>query len=163
MPTLAPDHPAFHSIAERVARWDLAMETRYLAIERVCRAAGYAHEDEPGWDWRSGSREWDWRPQPSDDYHLVGGDAHPTLFKTLRNASRSVGGGIGKRNDKISYRSKPPGVIFPLLISLLPAVGSDEVFEGADLDELQYAERQTQLWANRTVEIRSKQTLASGK
>ena len=137
--------PTDHSIAERIARWDLADEARYLVLARNCR-----------YRWDRDTNLGTYEPSMHDDYSLVGG-LHPTLFKTLRNAREKTGTGVGQPVRKGDHNNKPPGVIFLLDLRRLPVIDGNDIHVQADADEFAFAERQMDMWSLRAAALARKQ------
>jgi hypothetical protein len=75
-----------------------------------------------------------------DEWNIWGGN-HPTLFKTFRNAKRAAG---------------RHGVVLLFDPTKLAVADSDEIVCHQSMDELQFAERQVDLWAARAATLQSK-------
>jgi hypothetical protein len=128
---------------------------RFLVLHHVLRRPrptnGYTVTDEP----TPGADE--------DTVHEIHGGRNPTLFQTLKMAHKAA-------RDRYTWvkaptpgtpRKRPVGRVFLFDVNQLAEVTGDGVFEMpglADrLTELEFAERQMQLWAERAA------ALASGK
>lgn len=137
---------AAHSVLERIQRWDRDQFASYtdewdLASDLTPRYLAFTRDPEVHLD--TGPAE------GGNDYRVVGG-SHPTLFKTLRNARRAA--------DSAPWGLKGrPGFVVVFDPGLLPAIDTEDIYEGADHDEHQFAERQIALWAERAARLQAKQ------
>jgi hypothetical protein len=92
--------------------------------------------------------------------HELHGGQHPTLFRTLKMATKAKRDGhTYVRRDEIDERFRPPGgkiLLFEpaLLRELAPDQTLDHPGLADRLTELEVAERQMQLWADRAAHLR---------
>lgn len=118
------------TVVERLRRWDLRKSPRYMALTDSINGRGV---------------------------ELVGG-LHPTMFKTIRNATRAARERHWWTSAHEGHIVRPHGVVVRFDPIYLPACGTESVWEGhgpaaPDFSEIQFAERQVMLWQERLVAL----------
>ncbi len=126
------------TVAERVMRIRLRRGGMFIAARGDARDIGYADEpfadEEPNEDGTPTTR-----PLDREEWIVHGALNTVSAYKTLRGAKKAAG---------------VNGIVLLFDPTKLPVVDADAILDGdSRLDELQFAERQSVLWAERAAAI----------